>query len=205
MFKRWMAKGGVVLIGFENFTNLTTGKRCAACALSRHSDFIVCMGGCSVRSGKQVSLFQKALLRVPDLVVIDEGHRIKNSGTQISQILSTIATRRRLVLTGTPLQNNLREYHTMVNFVRPGFLGTLAEFANRCVLPLCVPSAEPLGCVVLFCRFENPMLNGQCIDSTKDDVALMVRPCSLHVLRAVLSSSTSLLRSGNAPSFCTRC
>jgi RAD54-like protein 2 len=30
MFKRWMAKGGVVLIGFENFTNLTTGKRCAA-------------------------------------------------------------------------------------------------------------------------------------------------------------------------------
>lgn len=57
-----------------------------------------------------------------DLVICDEGHMLKNEKTNIAKACFQVKTQRRIVLTGTPLQNNLIEYHCMVSFVKPNLV-----------------------------------------------------------------------------------
>ena len=52
-------------------------------------------------------------------VIIDEGHRLKNEKSQLSEKLRTIPTVCRVVLTGTPLQNNLRELWALLHYLQP--------------------------------------------------------------------------------------
>lgn len=51
----------------------------------------------------------------PDLVVCDEGHLLKNEKTSLSQAMTKIKTAKRIVLTGTPVQNNLKECKFIFN------------------------------------------------------------------------------------------
>ena len=67
------------------------------------------------------------------MLIADEGHMMRNAEGALSTTLNQIQTRRRVVLTGTPMQNKLKEYHCMVHFVRPDLLGNLKEFNNQYV------------------------------------------------------------------------
>ena len=78
----------------------------------------------------------KALTEGPHLVVVDEGHVIKEPKNQFPQALSRIATQRRLVLTGYPLQNNLLELYAMVAWCDLDVLGDRKEFQGEFVLPV---------------------------------------------------------------------
>lgn len=60
-----------------------------------------------------------------DLMICDEGHRLKNPESQTTKSLESIQCEHRIVLTGTPFQNNFNEYYTLINFVNPGCIGTI--------------------------------------------------------------------------------
>lgn len=54
-----------------------------------------------------------------EYIVIDEAHRIKNVDSILSQIVRSFSSRGRLLITGTPLQNNLKELFALLNFICP--------------------------------------------------------------------------------------
>lgn len=62
------------------------------------------------------------------VLVCDEGHRLKNSNIKTAGALTALSCERRLILTGTPVQNDLQEFYSIVEFVNPGILGTSAAY-----------------------------------------------------------------------------
>lgn len=64
-----------------------------------------------------------------EYIVIDEAHRIKNEESLLSQVLREFTSRNRLLITGTPLQNNLHELWALLNFLLPDiFADSQASF-----------------------------------------------------------------------------
>ncbi|GAC95865.1 hypothetical protein PHSY_003442 [Pseudozyma hubeiensis SY62] len=63
-----------------------------------------------------------------DLIVCDEGHRLKSKDAQTTQMFEELKTERRIILSGTPIQNNLSELYAMIDFVSPALLGTPDNF-----------------------------------------------------------------------------
>lgn len=61
-------------------------------------------------------------------VIVDEGHRIKNCNTLLSRALRKLSSKNRLLLTGTPLQNNLTELWSLLNFLLPELFDDLSTF-----------------------------------------------------------------------------
>ncbi|KAF0991577.1 hypothetical protein HZS_1023, partial [Henneguya salminicola] len=80
-----------------------------------------------------------ALIQI-GLIICDEGHRLKNQDNQIYQALCNLTVQRRILISGTPIQNDLLEYFSLVHFVNQGILGTRNEFKRN---------------------YENPILSGR--------------------------------------------
>jgi len=66
-----------------------------------------------------------------DLLIADEAHRLKNKENQTSMALASLPCRRRILLSGTPMQNDLEEFFAMVDFTNPGILGTQEEVSDQ--------------------------------------------------------------------------
>ncbi|EPY54096.1 ATP-dependent DNA helicase Rdh54 [Schizosaccharomyces cryophilus OY26] len=71
-----------------------------------------------------------------DLLVCDEAHRLKSIQSQTWIVLHKLKVERKLLLTGTPMQNDLMEFYSMVNFLIPGLLGSVSSFKNQFEKPI---------------------------------------------------------------------
>ncbi|RUP50793.1 hypothetical protein BC936DRAFT_137667 [Jimgerdemannia flammicorona] len=68
--------------------------------------------------------------------ILDEGHIIKNGKTKITKAVKTVKASHRLILSGTPIQNNVLELWSLFDFLMPGFLGTEKIFNERFGKPI---------------------------------------------------------------------
>lgn len=78
----------------------------------------------------EMVLREKAHLRkfAWEYIIVDEAHRIKNEESSLAQIVRTFQSRNRLLITGTPLQNNLHELWALLNFLLPDVFGDSEAF-----------------------------------------------------------------------------
>ena len=84
---------------------------------------------------KEKSVFKKFQWRY---LIIDEAHRIKNEKSKLSEIVREFKSTNRLLLTGTPLQNNLHELWALLNFLLPDVFNSSEDFdswfnTNQCL------------------------------------------------------------------------
>jgi DNA excision repair protein ERCC-6 len=71
-----------------------------------------------------------------ECAILDEGHKIRNPNTAITIYCKELRTPSRIILSGTPMQNNLSELWSLFDFVFPMRLGTLVNFRNQFEFPI---------------------------------------------------------------------
>ncbi|XP_055335538.1 helicase ARIP4-like [Paramacrobiotus metropolitanus] len=161
LIEGWSEEGGVLLMGYEKLRSIVEqkgGKTGGEKGKKRNRDHVdddslLVNGASSAAPSTEEDIdLGGQVMQKCEIIICDEGHRIKSAGAAITKILKKVKTKRRLILTGYPLQNNLMEYWCMIDFVRPFLLGNESEFGNL---------------------FKNPIENGQCADSSDADRRLM--------------------------------
>lgn len=114
--KSWKYRSpGVLIIGYESLRSLIVSRKI---------------------SDEDKLYLEKALLQDPCVVVGDEAHKMKNAKSSISKLAQKFKTNSRIALTGSPLNNHLEEYHTMIDWIAPGYLGSLVQFKAKYSEPI---------------------------------------------------------------------
>lgn len=99
ILKQWMEKKSILFLGYKQFSTIV----CDDTSTDSHS-------------------CQEILLKVPSILILDEGHTPRNEDTNVLQSLAQVQTPRKVVLSGTLYQNHVKEVFNILNLVRPKFL-----------------------------------------------------------------------------------
>ena len=137
--RKWAKKGGILIVGYEMLRGLLTPSSKTAPGSSKEA----------VRLE-----FEELLLNSPNIVVADEAHKIKSPTSQIGTLSKRFKTLSRIALTGSPLNNRLEEYYTMIDWIAPGYLGNMVQFKAK---------------------YSEPIMQGLFVDSTNYEKRLSLR------------------------------
>lgn len=100
ILKSWEDKMSILFLGYKQFATIVTDD-----------------GGSNVTAA-----CRDRLLKVPNLLILDEGHTPRNRETDVLESLNRVETPRKVVLSGTLFQNHVEEVFNILNLVRPKFL-----------------------------------------------------------------------------------
>ena len=132
-----------------------------------------------------------------DYVILDEGHIIKNPSTQMSQAMLRLPSHSRLILTGTPIQNNLGEFWTLVNWCTKGKLfGTKTDFKKRFMEPI-VAGQDPNASTVVR---ELAMRATLCLKNLVNPIILQRNKSNVVKVGKLLAANANDLCQGPASS-----
>lgn len=79
-----------------------------------------------------------------EVLVVDEGHRLKNASSKLFSLLNSCSFQHRVLLTGTPLQNNIGELFNLLNFLQPETFPSLSAFEEKFNVLTTAEKAEEL-------------------------------------------------------------
>ncbi|KAH9319552.1 hypothetical protein KI387_021321 [Taxus chinensis] len=98
--REWKEKKSILLVSYSQFSSIV----------------------CENAENEMTASCQKILLEGPGLLILDEGHFPRNKDTNILNALTKIHTRRRILLSGTLYQNNIKELFNLLRLIRPDIL-----------------------------------------------------------------------------------
>ncbi|KAL8150277.1 hypothetical protein V2J09_020085, partial [Rumex salicifolius] len=96
----WKEKKSILFLGYKQFSTIVTDNR-------------------ATNASKNC---QELLLHLPSILIMDEGHTPRNKETEIVRSLAMVKTPRKVILSGTLYQNNVKEVFTVLDLVRPKFM-----------------------------------------------------------------------------------
>ncbi|XP_062076840.1 protein CHROMATIN REMODELING 35-like isoform X2 [Humulus lupulus] len=102
VFKKWKETKSVLFLGYQQFSSIVSNKEI------NNASAVCC----------------DMLLKVPSILILDEGHTPRNDNTDVFQTLAQVQTPRKVVLSGTLYQNHVNEVFNVLNLVRPKFLSS---------------------------------------------------------------------------------
>ncbi|KAK6946526.1 SNF2, N-terminal, partial [Dillenia turbinata] len=109
VLKKWVDDRSILFLGYKQFSSII----------------------CGTQSSSEASACQEILLKVPTILILDEGHTPRNENTDVLHSLAKIQTPRKVVLSGTLYQNHVKEVFNILKLVRPRFMKLDASKAAR--------------------------------------------------------------------------